>query len=194
MENFKGEKVTVTEFPIEEDRKKILQDAKIRIKQLEADKAAKLEFTEEEKETLESYKFKRSLNPGRTVQYKNSMNAIPSPGEIKPHLQPSETLQDQSLSIREIVARYQQGLPTNAPMRTPIYDPEDKMPDIRKMDLIDLQRIRDEHKQLKDRLQNEQKQKQVEAQEKQLEKIIEQRMAEKEKQQQKQEPTPNKIS
>lgn len=51
---------------------------------------------------------------------------------------PSKTIPDQAMSIPEIMARYARGLPLGGD-RVPVYDedPENPMPDLSKMDIID---------------------------------------------------------
>lgn len=49
----------------------------------------------------------------------------------------SQTVPDQSLSLRELVARHQRGIPMEG--KAPIYDEEDFGPDPRTMDLTEIQ-------------------------------------------------------
>ena len=61
--------------------------------------------------------------------------------EELPSIQPSMTVPDQSMTIREIMDRHRRGLPTDT--RTPIFDDENDLPDIRKMDLSELHDLRE---------------------------------------------------
>lgn len=70
-------------------------------------------------------------------------------GEV--NLLPSETIPDQSLTIKEIVGRYVRGLPITGSI--PVYDDDDDVlnevvyPDITKMDLADLQQMKEDNQQ-----------------------------------------------
>ena len=83
----------------------------------------------------------------RTRQWRNlrwrtpyTYPEFPSNNEI--NTQPSLTVPDQTMSIQEILSRYARGIePDN--VRTPIYEGEDAMPDISKMDLADQQAFRE---------------------------------------------------
>lgn len=83
----------------------------------------------------------------RTRQWRNlrwrtpyTYPEFPSNNEI--NTQPSLTIPDQTMSIQEILSRYARGIePDN--VRTPIYEGEDAMPDISKMDLADQQAFRE---------------------------------------------------
>lgn len=63
-------------------------------------------------------------------------------GEIND--QPSETIPDESMSIREILARFAQGLSVGGG-RTPIYDEDDDFPDPRTLDLAEIQDLRERY-------------------------------------------------
>lgn len=70
---------------------------------------------------------------------KNPLNAhlFDDPGEA--NYQPSLTIPDQAMSIREIMERYARGLPLDN-VKVPIYNGEDDdFPDLAKMDLADRQ-------------------------------------------------------
>lgn len=76
------------------------------------------------------------------MKFKNHFNAdqFPDKGEVND--QPSKTIPDQTMSIREIVARFQRGLPIDAG-KVPIYHGEDiELPDIRKLDLVEIQEMK----------------------------------------------------
>lgn len=59
--------------------------------------------------------------------------------------QPSKTIPNEAMSIREILIRYARGLPING-SKVPIYDEENDLPDPRKMDLADWQELRERYK------------------------------------------------
>lgn len=64
---------------------------------------------------------------------------------------PSLTVPDQTLPIKEILARYAKGIPVG--VKTPIYEGEDSdFPDPRTLDLVDLQELREQHKEEMQRL------------------------------------------
>lgn len=79
------------------------------------------------------------------VLVKNNLNApaFPVPGEINNGK--SETVPDMSMSIREIMDRYQRGLPLGG-AKVPIYDPEDEFPDINTLDYADREALQELHK------------------------------------------------
>jgi hypothetical protein len=56
--------------------------------------------------------------------------------------QPSLTIPEQSMSIREIISRYANGLPVSASQRVPIYHGDEILPDPRTLDLAELQDLR----------------------------------------------------
>lgn len=60
-------------------------------------------------------------------------------GEV--NSQPSMTVPDQSLSIKEILDRHARGLPISGNIQIPVYDEEDDMPDIRTLDLAERQEM-----------------------------------------------------
>lgn len=69
-------------------------------------------------------------------RWKNANNSVPKAGDI--NTMPSKTIPEQALSIPEIMSRYARGLPLEG-QRVPVYDedPENAMPDLSKMDIID---------------------------------------------------------
>lgn len=60
------------------------------------------------------------------------LNYQPAKGEV--NNQPSETVPDQAMSIKEIMTRYAKGLPLGG-AKTPTWDEEDDLPDLRTLDL-----------------------------------------------------------
>lgn len=83
----------------------------------------------------------------RTLQYrkrtvKTMFNAdfFPVQGEV--NTKPSLTIPDQTLPIREILARFAKGLPVG--VKTPVYEGEDNdLPDPRTLDLVDIQNMQE---------------------------------------------------
>jgi hypothetical protein len=83
----------------------------------------------------------------RTIQYrkktvKTIFNAdfFPVQGEI--NNKPSLTIPDQTLPIREILARFAKGIPVG--VKTPIYEGEENnLPDPRTLDLVDIQNMKE---------------------------------------------------
>jgi hypothetical protein len=72
------------------------------------------------------------------MKIRNAMNykEFKQQGEV--NNQPSKTVPDQTMSIREILTRYAHGLPIDSG-KVPIYEGEDFHPDPSKMDLVDRQ-------------------------------------------------------
>jgi len=72
----------------------------------------------------------------------NVLNAKDRPKNYKVFTEPSQTIPDQSLSIKEIMDRYAKGLPIGGGL-TPIYE-EDETSGInpRTLDLVDLQEMK----------------------------------------------------
>lgn len=71
------------------------------------------------------------------MQFQTAYNRQPTVGEV--NKEPSMTVPDQTMSLREIVRRYAAGLPING-VKIPLYDenPEDDvLPDPRTLDLAE---------------------------------------------------------
>jgi len=80
---------------------------------------------------------------------------------------PSLTIPNEALSVREILIRYSRGLPIDE--RVPIYDEENDLLDPRKLDLADVQALREQYQ---EELQNlKEKQKQQHEEQKQKEQV-----------------------
>lgn len=76
----------------------------------------------------------------RTVKTPFNADFFPVQGER--NTKPSMTIPDQTLPIREILARYAKGLPVS--VKTPIYEGEDNnLPDPRTLDLVDIQNLKE---------------------------------------------------
>lgn len=74
---------------------------------------------------------------------KNWLNAHLFPKDYQVPYGESETVPDQSMSMREIISRYARGLPVNTGMRTDAYyDEGSDFPDTTGMDLAELQELR----------------------------------------------------
>jgi len=85
------------------------------------------------------------------MKVKNSLNANSFEKNYKICDEPSLTVPDQTMNIRTILERYSRGLPVGG--RTDIYyDEEDDMPDIRSLDLAEIQEMRENAKQTIDKL------------------------------------------
>lgn len=102
-------------------------------------------------------------------------NYEPSKGQI--NNSPSETVPDQTMSIREILVRYARGLPITGG-KPHYYDEEQYTPDIKTMDLADLQELhettRQEVQNLRSQLDDLSKKKQKAAAEKAIKEAKEQ--------------------
>lgn len=97
------------------------------------------------------------------MKFKTQYNATPSIGEI--NNEPSMTVPDQTLSMKDILRRFRQGLPITG-AKAPVFDDdgsEEYFPDLSKMDLADRQQaIEDaqvELASLKTKIEEEKKQK-----------------------------------
>lgn len=77
------------------------------------------------------------------VQIWNSLNARERKVKGETFTLPSKTIPDQTLSIQEIMRRYAAGLPLEGE-KVPFYDGEEEdLPDVRKMDLAEVQEMRE---------------------------------------------------
>lgn len=73
---------------------------------------------------------------------KNIFNAEFFPLDGETNNKPSMTIPDQTLPIRELLARFAKGLPVG--VQTPIYEGDDnELPDPRTLDLVDLQEYKE---------------------------------------------------
>lgn len=80
------------------------------------------------------------------MKVKNSLNANSFPKNYEKNNGISLTVPDQTMSIRTILERYSRGLPIGG--RTDVYyDEEDEMPDIKSLDLSEIQEMRENAKQ-----------------------------------------------
>lgn len=79
------------------------------------------------------------------VKVKNWLNAHEFPVKGEVNLEPSLTIPDESLSIREIIDRFSRGLGLNG-VRVPVYDPENDLPDPKYLDLADRQALAEEYR------------------------------------------------
>lgn len=93
----------------------------------------------------------------------STMYQVTDPGEKV--TQPSMTVPNEAMSIREILVRYSRGLPIDA--KVPIYDEENDLPDPKKMDLADWEEMqiaaRQEVKRIKEKHEKEMSEKKAEA-------------------------------
>lgn len=65
----------------------------------------------------------------------------PCPGEV--NKQPSMTVPDQALDLKEIIRRFAAGIPLDVG-KMPVFDEENDLPDFSKMDLADRQAYADQ--------------------------------------------------
>ena len=89
----------------------------------------------------------------------NALNASEREKNYRVFTQPSQTVPDQTMSIKEIIHRYAQGLPIGGGL-DPIYEEEDSNGiNPRTLDLVDLQQIKEHNKknisELKDKFEKE---------------------------------------
>lgn len=141
-------------------------------------------FTDQEKETIRKHHAKKTFYQREGgIPFKTAYNSIPEEGEIKPSILPSETLDNQVMSIREITERHVLGLPIKGIVKVPLYDEEDTMPDIRKMDLVEIQAVAQEHKEIRKRIQSQETKARMEKEAKFIEEQVAKKLAEHQKQQ-----------
>jgi hypothetical protein len=79
------------------------------------------------------------------MKVKNSLNANEFEKNYLVFTQPSQTVPDQTMSMRTILERYARGLPVGGRLDE-YYDEDDTMPDYRTLDLVDIQNLKDEVK------------------------------------------------
>lgn len=72
------------------------------------------------------------------MKFKTQYNATPDKGEK--NTLPSETVPDQSMTVREIMERYARGLPLGGE-KFPVYHGENTPPDLKRMDLTDIEEM-----------------------------------------------------
>lgn len=75
------------------------------------------------------------------LQVKTAQNAEFFQKDYEKNTQPSKTVPDQSLPMREILVRFAKGLPVG--VKTPVYNGEELLPDVAKLDLVDIQELRE---------------------------------------------------
>jgi hypothetical protein len=100
------------------------------------------------------------------IQIKNYLNRDSFPKNYKAFTMPSETIPDQSLTMRQILDRYARGLPLD--VKTPIWEEDDEfnpLPDIRTLDLSEkqemLQSAKDELQAIKNKMAEKRKKKAI---------------------------------
>lgn len=87
-----------------------------------------------------------------TSKFRTQFNGIdcPSKKRFERTFGASATIPDQTMSIREIMERYARGLPFTS-AKTPIYDIDDDSPDIRTLDLSEIEDLAIESRNLRER-------------------------------------------
>lgn len=78
---------------------------------------------------MTNFKFRHSYNYDHTKN-KGELNTLPS-----------ETIPNQSMSIQEILSRWTRGLPMTG-AKVPVYNGDDLLPDLKKMDLVELDELK----------------------------------------------------
>lgn len=76
----------------------------------------------------------------RKNKVKNMLNAEDFPYNGEKNYQPSLTIPDQTLPLRELIDRFTRGLPVTS--FKPVYDEDNSLPDPRKMDLAEYNEMR----------------------------------------------------
>lgn len=118
------------------------------------------------------------------MNFKTPYNAVPSAGEV--NTQPSKTIPDQSMSIREIMKRYASGLPLGG-QRVPMYDEGEDDPfdgkDPRTFDLSEMHDMNAHAKKQLDDFVNEETDKKTRAERRKLKDQIRKEIEDEQKQQ-----------
>lgn len=113
---------------------------------------------------------------GTKKKIKNLLNADEFIYEGEKNFQPSLTIPDQTMPLKELIDRFTRGL--SVPSFKPVYDETGELPDPRKMDLAEYNEMRKNVTlELKEMLEK-QKQKELQDVENQREKLIQQRVEE----------------
>lgn len=82
--------------------------------------------------------------PGTLPRYRSPLNSHLFPKYFEPVSPISETIPDQSLSIKEILDRYSRGLGINGEQFAVYHGEEDEMPVLQKMDLSEIQELQED--------------------------------------------------
>lgn len=84
------------------------------------------------------------LNVPKRLRYKirNQFNRDEKDIDPEVNKKPSQTIPGQSMEITEVLKRFASGLPINS-AKVPVYNGEEFLPDIKNMDLADLQALRE---------------------------------------------------
>lgn len=77
---------------------------------------------------------------------KNSLNATEFPIDGEKHFTASQTVPDQTMSMRQLLDRYARGLPL-AGAKDPLYYGEEDLPDLNRLDLAEIQELKEANKQ-----------------------------------------------
>lgn len=119
-----------------------------------------------------------------TKPVKTQYNAKAFPRYGEENKLPSETVPDQTLSLRTILERYAKGLPITGNKSEPLYYGDEDMPDINKMDISEIhdlkKAVESDIQQKKAELQNQQDAAIKAANEKRLNDEVEKRIKDKE--------------
>lgn len=86
-------------------------------------------------------------------QVKNHLNVQHFEKTVRIFTEPSQTVPDQTMSIRTIMERHVRGISTPA-VKSPIYSDGDGI-NPKSLDLVDIQRIRMEHQETLDRIEKD---------------------------------------
>lgn len=81
---------------------------------------------------------------------------VPSRNDKETNNQPSMTVPDQNMSVREIMQRHAKGLPTGG-QKVPFYDEDSDLPDPKTLDLSEIQEFRDEYREKVDSINDKKK-------------------------------------
>ena len=114
------------------------------------------------------------------TNYKTASNAryYPVIGEI--NNEPSMTIPNQAMTVRELMIRFASGLPLKG-QKVPIYEGDEEIPDIDKMELIEREEYYLELKKQREEVEERVKQRRIKAKEMKLEQIVQDRIAKKQK-------------
>lgn len=78
------------------------------------------------------------------MKFKNHYNSHEFPVDHEINSLPSLTVPDQSMSMQTILERYARGLPLDDRQRVPFYDGDEYVPDLKRLDLAQIEDLRND--------------------------------------------------
>lgn len=75
------------------------------------------------------------------MKFKNHFNAVPDTGEV--NSQPSMTVPDQTMSVKEILEKHARGGVIGLGGKQEVYNGEEEIPDLKRMDLSEIAELKE---------------------------------------------------